>query len=99
MINDYSMMGSLSFLWWKDKPVTSMTVSERTVCYTLMKAYPNPVKIGVILDRLGSESMGNVADVHICRIRKKLREVGSPNPILPTRNRCIVGERAFMWVP
>jgi DNA-binding response OmpR family regulator len=52
-----------------------------------MKAYPDPVRVDVLLDRLDSEATGNAVEVYIHRIRKKLRAIGAPNPIVAMRNR------------
>lgn len=95
LIDDFSMMSSISDLWWRDKPVP-MAAAEKVICYTLMKAYPVPVRRDVILERLGSESDGNIIDVYVCRLRKKLREIGAPNPIGMSQARF---ERAMVWVP
>jgi DNA-binding response OmpR family regulator len=94
LLNDFSMMSSYSHLRWRGEAIP-LTSSERLLCYTLMKAYPSPVKLGVILDRIGSEASGNVIDVYVCRIRKKLRKIGAPNPITCPRTRN--QERALAW--
>lgn len=88
------MMGSIAHLRWRGEAVR-LTASERILCYTLMKVYPAPVKLSVILDRMDSDATGNVIDVHLCRIRKKLREIGAPDPIVTVRNRG--RERAIAW--
>lgn len=94
LIDDFSMMSSISMLRWKGE-VIPMTSSERIICYALMKAYPSPVRIMTLLERLDSEATGNVIDVFICRIRKKLKAVGAPNAVATLRNRG--RERAFIW--
>jgi hypothetical protein len=45
-----------------------------------MKACPRPVRFDVILDRIDSDSEGNVIDVYMSRIRKKLRAIDAPIP-------------------
>lgn len=95
LIDDFIMMSSMAPLNWRGQNI-NLTGSERIICYTLMKTYPLPVRLPVILDRLDSEATGNVVDVYICRIRRKLRDVGAPNPIKAVRNR---GHgRVFTWV-
>lgn len=95
LIDDFSMMSLISNLWWRETPVP-MTASEKVICYTLMKAYPLPVRRSVILERLDSESDGKIIDVYVCRLRKKLRAIGAPNPIEMAQSRF---ERALVWVP
>lgn len=90
LINDFAMMSSNAPLSWRDHTV-KLTSAERIICYTLMRAYPSSVKVATLLDRVDSESAGNVIDVFICRIRKKLHDLGAPNPI------AAMG-RAFVWV-
>lgn len=97
MINDFMMMGSMGQLWWREHPI-SLPASERIICYTLMKAYPSPVRHDVILDRLDSDSESNVLDVYVHRIRKKLKEIGAPNPIVTARGSGSHG-RAYIWSP
>lgn len=96
LIDDYSMLGSLSPLCWKNEPV-GLTATENLLCWSLLKAYPDPVRIEVLADRCGSEATSNVTEVIICRIRKKLREMGAPNPIVSARMRG--SSRAFVWKP
>lgn len=82
LIDDFSMMNSMSHLWWRDQ-VIALTSSERIVCYTLMKAYPGPVRTSVLLERLDSDAEhNNIINVYISRIRRKIRDVGAPNPIV-----------------
>lgn len=95
LIDDFSMMSSVAVLRWEGEAV-KLTGSERILVYTLMKAYPAPVRLSVILDRMDSDATGNVIDVYLCRIRKKLRAIGAPNPIASVRNRG--RERMFAWV-
>lgn len=95
-INNFTMFGPASQLMY-DQTIVKLTESERFVCWTLLKAYPEAVTQEVILDRMGSDAMGNVINVYVCRIRKKLREIGAPNPIEPTYNKA--GRRAYRWKP
>lgn len=96
LIDDFSMMSSHAPLYWRGEQV-DLTGSQAILCYSLMKAYPDSVRIETLMERIGSESECNVAEVLICRIRKKLREMGAPNPIAPTRHR--FEKRAYIWVP
>lgn len=100
LINDFSMMGAMSQLWWRDQPIGTLTGTERMICYTLMKAYPAAVRTSVILDRIDSEGEGKILNVYVFRIRKKLREAGAPNPIqaMLGRGPHPGQESAFSWV-
>jgi len=94
LINDFSMMGPMAPLWWGEQ-VVKLTSAERMICYTLMKAYPSPVRISVLLDRVDSESDDNLIAVYLSRIRKKLREAGAPMPITSSRGR--YENRGYVW--
>jgi DNA-binding response OmpR family regulator len=90
------MMSPTGYLYW-GMEVVALTASERSICYSLMKAYPDPVRVDVLLDRLDSEATGNAVDVYVHRIRKKLKTLGAPNPISAMRNRN--HPRAYIWRP
>jgi len=96
MIDDFYMAAPLAQLRWKGGPVP-LTGSESQLVWALMKAYPNPVKIEVILDRIGSDSTYNAVQVFIHRIRKKLKAMGAPNPIVSARHQG--SNRAYVWKP
>jgi DNA-binding response OmpR family regulator len=93
LINDFAMFSPLAQLTYKGRPV-KLTPYERSLCWTLMKAYPEPVRVDIILDRLGSEADTNVVDVFVCRARKKIRDVGAGDMFRPTSYR---GNRAYAW--
>lgn len=92
-INGYSMYSPGSQLCWMGLPL-NLTGYERNMCWSLMKAFPEPVRIDVLLDRMGSEGTEQNVQVFICRVRKKLAEIGAPDPFKPTRHR---GRRAYCW--
>jgi DNA-binding response OmpR family regulator len=94
LLGDFAMMSSISPLQWQGHSI-KLTAAERNLMWTLMKAAPRPVRFDVILDRIGSESEGNVIDVYMSRIRKKLRDLGAPVPFdsLKANN----GYRALYW--
>lgn len=89
IINNFSMLGAHAPLSYKGQPI-KLTGAERSLCWTLMKAFPRAVRRDVILDRMGSEALYEVIDVHLCRIRKKLRSIGAPIPFQPTVDRGLV---------
>jgi DNA-binding response OmpR family regulator len=97
LINDFSMMNSDSPLYWKGS-VIYLSGSERIICYSLMRAYPGSVKISTLLGRLDSDAEGNLCEVFISRIRKKLREAGAPNAIAPMHSGHGRGERGYVWI-
>lgn len=92
---DFYMSGPLGEIRWKEQ-VIKLTAAQSSVCYTLMKNYPNPVTLEVILERLGSEAATDVVAVHVCRIRKLLRAIGAPDPIKARQHRG--GKRAYAWI-
>lgn len=94
ILNDFAMMGPMSPLSFLGRPVR-LTPAERVVVWTIFKSFPRAVRMSVILDRLGSEAEGNVIDVYLCRIRKKLRTIGAPIPFEAVGGK--LGERAFTW--
>lgn len=95
-INGFTMFGAASQLMYMDKTI-KLTESERFICWSLLKAYPEAVSHEVMLDRMGSEATSNVLNVYVCRIRSKLRKVGVPDPIESTHSRR--GTRAYRWKP
>lgn len=90
MIDKWSMFGIGYPLCYEGKPIR-MTGGEAAVCWALMKAYPRPVRIDVLLNRMGSESPGNVVQVMVCRIRKYMRELDLPCPIKNMRG-------SYVWL-
>lgn len=94
ILNDFAMMGPMSPLTFKGTTI-KLTTAERNLIWTLMKACPRPVRFDVILDRIDSESVGNVIDVYMSRIRKKLRAIKAPIPFESLKER--TGYRALYW--
>lgn len=97
ILNDFSMMNAAAPLRYKGAVVV-VTPACRVVCWTLMKAFPRPVRLDVVLNRLGSEAEGNVVAVYLSRIRKALREVGAPIPFMSIRARGSEQPPAMVWV-
>lgn len=95
LLNDYSMMGPLNGLTWMGNSV-KLTSYETEVCWTLMKAFPDPVRVDTIIERIGSEGSNGSVRVLIHRIRKKLEKVGAPNPICSVPGHC--GFKAYVWI-
>lgn len=87
------MFGPMSPLRWNGHPI-KLTCFEGSLCWALLKAYPDPVRVDVLLERMGSEGNGNTINVFVHRIRKKLRAVGARDPIAPTHFR---GNRGYVW--
>jgi DNA-binding response OmpR family regulator len=79
ILNDFSMLSPIAPLCYRGQPL-NLTSAARTLCWTLMKSFPRPVRQEVILDRLDSEALGNVVDVYLSRIRRELRRIGAPIP-------------------
>lgn len=97
IINDFSMLSPLSPLCYKGMPLP-LAPAARGVCWTLMKAFPRPVSIDTILNRLDSDAEGNVVDVYLSRIRKALRAIDAPIPFEAERSRRHSGQpRAIVW--
>lgn len=97
IINEFSMLSAMSPLFYRGKPI-QLTFSERTVVWSMMKAFPQPVSHEVMLNRLDSEAEGNVIDVYASRIRTKLRAVGAPIPFESMGSGRNVGRRSFCWI-
>lgn len=94
ILNDYSMLGQYAPFCYLGNSI-QLTGFERSLCWSLMKAYPHPVRLGVLLDRMGSDGIDNTVNVFVCRIRKKLKAVGAPDPFKATNHH---GCRAYTWV-
>lgn len=95
ILNEFSMLGPVSPLTVNGESV-KLTFSELQLCWALMKSFPTPVRTDVLLERIGSEATTNAIHVYVCRIRKKLKAMGAPNPI-----KCAAtygGCRAYTWV-
>jgi DNA-binding response OmpR family regulator len=90
LLNDFSMMGESFPLMFRNIPI-KLTFGESSICWSLMKAYPDPVKCSVLLDRVDSDGTPNVCQVLICRIRAKIAKNGAPNPIET------VHRRGYRW--
>lgn len=93
-LNGFSMLGPDSPLYYNGQRIR-LTGMEAALCWTLMKACPRPVRIDVILDRIGSEGEYNCISVLLTRIRKKLKAIGVTMPIEPMRHH---GGRGYTWV-
>lgn len=88
------MMGPISPLAYQGEPV-KLTPYELQICWALLKAFPDPVRVDVLLDRLDSDATTGAIHVYVCRIRKKLKAMGAPNPI---RSASLHGVfRAYSW--
>lgn len=94
IINDWAMMSPVTPLRYRGHPIT-LTGSERNIVWTVMKMCPQPVAFDVILERLGSESTGNLIDVYMSRMRKKFAAADMPMPIAAAR--LSVGRRSLYW--
>jgi DNA-binding response OmpR family regulator len=97
IINDFSMLSAMSPLYYRGNPI-KLTFSERTVVWTMLKAFPHPVSHEVMLNRLDSEAEGNVIDVYVSRVRGKLRAAGAPIPFESQGAGRNVGRRALCWI-
>lgn len=95
LINDYCMMGPLSGLTWRGERV-KLTGFETELCWTLMKACPDPVRVDTIIERLHSEGSTGSIRVIVHRVRRKLRDMGASNPICSLPGHC--GFKAYSWV-
>lgn len=74
------MLGEAFPLCFRQKPI-KLTNGERIIVWSLLKAYPDCVRKPTLLDRLDSEGVNNTIQVIICRIRRKLKDVGAPESI------------------
>lgn len=95
LLNDFAMMGDLSGLTWRGEPV-KLTGFETQLCWTLMKAFPDPVRVDTIIERLGSDGSNGSIRVIVHRVRRKLSALGAPNPICSVPGHC--GFKAYIWV-
>lgn len=89
ILGDYSILGTGYPICFRGKPLP-LTPMEANICAALMKVYPKAVKPDALLIRLGSEGEWNIAQVLVCKVRRKFAELGLNNPIETMR---IVGYR------
>lgn len=81
-------------LTFQGNPVKLTTV-QRDICWSLLKAFPNPVANTVIIDRAGSEGTHENVKVHVHFIRRKLKLLNAPNPIEACFHR---NGGAYRWI-
>jgi DNA-binding response OmpR family regulator len=96
VINDFSMLGAGRPLFYRDVMV-SLTHGEALICWSLMKAYPGFLTLSAIAERISErdlEAPDNLVRVLVCRIRKKLRDLGAPVPIVTLSQ-----HHAYEWDP
>lgn len=96
ILNDFSMLSDMSPLYYRGTRI-KLTGSERTLVWTLMKAFPHTVSHDAIINRLDSEAEGNIIDVYASRIRVKLRAIGAPIPF-ESRSAAKHGRRSMCWI-
>lgn len=96
LLNDYSMIGAGRPLMYKGRKVT-LTPAEALICWSLMKAYPEPVTRMTLAERIGSQD-GKDPDrlimVLVWRIRNKLKVDRLPIPI-----ETIPDMHSYIWDP
>jgi DNA-binding response OmpR family regulator len=93
MINDFTMNGPSHPLLYRGRRL-HLTPTEEEICWSLMKSYPEPITVSVLMERIDSASDWNVINVMVCRIRKKLEAEGAPNIFETLR-----GRHAYRWLP
>ena len=76
-IGDFNMASDFGPLQYKGKRVR-LTAAQKSLCWSLMKAYPRPVRSSTLRNRIGSDADSNVLQVLVCRIRKTLANAGAP---------------------
>jgi DNA-binding winged helix-turn-helix (wHTH) protein len=91
-IDDFAMIGEQFPLCYRAQPI-HLTRSERIVVWSILKAFPKAVSKPTLLDRLDSDGVNNTIQVLICRIRKKIMDIGGPDTIETVR-----GE-GYRWRP
>jgi DNA-binding response OmpR family regulator len=87
-IDDFSMIGDGYPLLYKGQ-VVKLTLGERLIVWSLLKAYPDHVKRSTLLDRLDSEGGDNLVSVMLVRIRAALARAGAPSAIETLRGQGI----------
>lgn len=99
LIGHFSMLSPMSPLCYRGEAI-NLTPSMRDVCWAMMKSCPRPIGHDVLLQRLDSESSGNVIEVYLSKIRKALTAVGAPIPFTAVRSRRWSGvSPAVVWAP
>lgn len=96
VINDFSMLGPGHPLCFCGNAI-KLTPAESSVCWSLLKAYPDSVAIDVLLDRFDSEGGPDAIRVLISRIRRKMRLANIDNPI-ETVTGFTARERGYRWI-
>lgn len=79
-IGDFRMEGPKGPMQYRGKRVV-LTKAEKAFCWAIMGSYPRPISKDALLSRIDSDTISNVADVIICRIRAKFTERGAGNVI------------------
>lgn len=69
-----------------------LTPSEHVVLGTLVSEVGRFISADVLMNRLGTEAEGNVVDVHLCHIRRKLRAIDPASDHIESQ------WRAWRWV-
>lgn len=64
--------------------LVDLTGGQHQVLSTLAQARGQLVTKAVLEERLGYEGLANVVDVHLVRIRRKLRQAGAPATAIAT---------------
>ncbi|TMJ19010.1 MAG: winged helix-turn-helix domain-containing protein [Alphaproteobacteria bacterium] len=71
------------FTRWRGS-ILSFTAAEHLVFGSLAQAGGAIVARAVLCERVGNETLGNVIEVFMTRIRRKLRDAGAPATIVQT---------------
>lgn len=95
LINDFSMLGSMEGLAYRGVLVP-LTSQQKQLCWTLMKACPDPVRLDIIMDRLDSDGNSDMLRVLVHKVRKKLAAMGAPNPVCTVKGRGAY--KAYSWL-
>jgi DNA-binding response OmpR family regulator len=80
IINDFSMFADGYPLLYKGEKVP-LTAGEARVCWSLLRAFPDHVSVDTLAIRCSSNGFNDTIKVLICRIRRKLRDIGCENQI------------------
>lgn len=82
----FAMTSAGQPLTYRGEPIT-LTAGEKHIVWSLLKAAPHALKIGILLERLDSDGYEDTVRVLVCRIRRKIRDTAGYDPIETIRGK------------
>jgi DNA-binding response OmpR family regulator len=86
-------MGGAQFQLFHDGKPIKLTNAENCIAWALLKGYPYAIPGSTLLNRMDSEGCDNTINAMVCKLRRKIREATSADPIET------VWGRGYRWRP